>query len=160
MAGDAKNPEVGERIFDGSEFDYLKDAAPEEMVGLRTAQPGFPDVLKELSANEKDWGAKAGMTQEDNDNLVVLNQRIARLDVFIAPVRKFHEMLAETRALLEDKRQHIILNLGAGVERRGKETPELLARYQRTRAYRSAIAKKAAKTRKKNQQQAQRPPVT
>jgi hypothetical protein len=59
-------------------------------------------------------------------------------------------MLGETRALLEDKRQRKIFNVAVSVERREKEDPELLAKYEKTRAYRSAIAYKAAKTRKKN----------
>lgn len=156
MASDAINPQVGDRVFDGSEFVYLKDTSPGDLQGTRTAQQGFGEVLMEIESNKQQWAAKAGMTPEDMANLTLLTDRIARIDVFIAPVRKFLEMLVETRYLLEDQRQRIVLNLGASVERRGKEIPELLAAFQKTREYRSAAGKKAAKTRKKAQEQAQR----
>ncbi|AKT41813.1 hypothetical protein [Chondromyces crocatus] len=149
MAGPL-NPLVGERVFNGAEFDYLVDLEPSALKGMRTAQRGLDRVLAEIIGNEVVWAEKAGVTTADMTQLFLLNERIARIDEFLAPVLKFAEMLSETRYVLEDQRQHILLNIGASVERRGKEMPELLARYQKTRTYRSAIAKKAAKTRKKN----------
>ena len=65
-------------------------------------------------------------------------------------MEKFLEVMQETRAVLEDKRQRIIYNVASSVDRREKETPGLQAKYEKTRAYRSAIAKKAVKTRLKN----------
>jgi len=155
MAGDATNPEVGERVFDGSEFTYLKDITPREMLGLRTAQLGLEEVLKEIRAHQAEWGGKAGLTADDFAELETISQRIARIDAFIAPVQKFLEMLTETRYLLEDKRQRFVLNLASSVDRRGKENPDLLAKYEQTRNYRSAAAKKALKTRLKNAEQPQ-----
>ncbi|AKT43554.1 hypothetical protein [Chondromyces crocatus] len=152
MAGPL-NPIVGEREFNGAEFDYLIDLEPSALMGLKTAQRGFARVLGEIVGNEVEWAEKAGVTAADMTHLALLNQRIARLDEYLAPVQKFAEMLSETRYVLEDRRQHIVLNIGASVERRGKEMPELLARYQKTRAYRSAAGKKAAKTRQRNAQE-------
>ncbi|AKT39531.1 hypothetical protein [Chondromyces crocatus] len=149
MAGPL-NPLVGEREFNGTEFDYLVDVEPSALKGMKTAQSGLDRVLAEIIGNEVEWAEKAGVTAADMTQLFLLNERIARIDEFLAPVLKFAEMLSETRYVLEDQRQHILLNIGASVERRGKEMPELLARYQKTRTYRSAIAKKAARTRKKN----------
>lgn len=149
---DPLNPVIGDSSFDGTEFNYLMDPSPDQKVGLMTMQPGFDEVQGEVAANMVAWAAKAGMTQDDIDTLVVLNARIQRISVFAGPVRKFYERLVETRAVLEDERQRIILNLGASVVRRGKKNPELLGKYQKTCAYRSANAKKAAKTRRKQKQ--------
>ena len=42
------------------------------------------------------------------------------------------------------------LDAAKAIDRRAKRDPELLAKYQRTREYRSEIAKKALKTKEKN----------
>jgi hypothetical protein len=60
------------------------------------------------------------------------------------------EVLTETRYLLDDKRQHIVLDAAQAVDRRAKSNPDLVAKYEKTRAYRSAVAKKAVKTKEKN----------
>jgi ribosomal protein L12E/L44/L45/RPP1/RPP2 len=150
MAGTPTNPENGDRVIDGSEFVYLVDLTPKDLQGLRTAQEGLKEVLDEILSNHADWGGKAGLTAEEHAELVTTSERIARLDKFYGPLAKFTEMVEETRYLLEDKRQRVILNLASSVDRRSKNTPELLAKYEKTRTYRSAAAKKAVKTRQKN----------
>jgi hypothetical protein len=124
---------------------------------MRTAQDGCDEVCKEILANQADWGTKAGITAEDAADLEDINTKLARLDQFIQPVRKFLEMLVETRYVLDDRKQKLIYTIGQAVDRRGKEKPELLAKYQHTREYRSAIAKKALKTRNKNAEEASAP---
>jgi hypothetical protein len=155
--GTPTNPQVGDREFNGSEFTYIVDLKPPDMQGMMTAQPGLAEVLLEVDGNILEWAEKAGLTAADVAELALVNERIARIDVFYPPVAKFAEMLIETRYSLEDRRQRILLNLGASVERRGKTEPELLAKYQKTRAYRSAIAKKGARTRRRNAAEAQQP---
>lgn len=148
--GTPTNPEVGDRVFDGSEFTYLKDLSPKELQGMLTAQPNLAIVLQEILTNQAAWGGQAGVTPDDVAEIATITERIGRIDQFLKPAAKFVEMLEETRYLLEDRRQHKVFDIGAAAERRGKEIPELLARYEQTRAYRSAAGKKAAKTRKKN----------
>jgi hypothetical protein len=155
--GDPLNPKVGDREFNGAEFDYLEDVEPSVLQSVLTAQEGSDAVLVEVTGNMQEWAEKAGMTPTDVADFTTLNQRIARIDVFLAPAQKFAEMLLETRYLLEDRRQRILLNLGASVERRGKQLPELLAKYEKTRAYRSAAGKKAARTRRRNAEQGAQP---
>lgn len=148
---DPKNPNVGDCVFDGSEFaSYLIDVPPGGLQGMRTAQEGCPEVCKEILANQAEWGVKAGILAEDVSSLEDINAKLARLDQFVQPVRKFLELIIETRYALDDRKQKLIYTIAQAVERRGKERPELLAKYQRTRAYRSASAKKAVKTRFKN----------
>ena len=50
--GTPTNPDVGDRVFDGSEFTYLQDLKPKELIGLRPAQEGQPAVLAEIAANQ------------------------------------------------------------------------------------------------------------
>ncbi len=152
---DPKNPNVGDCVFDGSEFaTYLVDVPPGGLQGMRTAQDGCDEVCKEILANQADWGLKAGVTADDAASLEDIDRKLARLDQFVQPVRKFLELLVETRYVLDDQKQKLIYTIAQAVERRGKERPELLAKYQHTRAYRSAIAKKAVKTRNKNAEEA------
>lgn len=152
---DPKNPNVGDCVFDGSEFaPYLVDVPPGGLQGMRTAQDGCDEVCKEIFANQAEWGAKAGVTAEDIASLEDIDKKMARLDQFVQPVRKFLELLIETRYVLDDRKQKLIYTIGQAVERRGREKPELLAKYQQTRAYRSATAKKAVKTRNKNAEEA------
>ena len=152
MAGDPTNPEMGEVVFNGAEFiSYLVDLQPAEMQGMRTALEGFAEVIKEIVSNHAIWGAKAGVTADDIEQLVTCTEHIARIDVFIPPVMKFAEMLTETRYKLEDRRQRVALNVAQSVDRRGVREPQLLAKYEKTRSYRSLSAKKAAKTRRQNE---------
>jgi hypothetical protein len=151
IMSDPKNPNVGDCVFDGSEFaPYLVDVPPGGLQGMRTEQDGCAEVCKEILANQAEWGTKAGITPEDVASLEDIDAKLARLDQFVQPVRKFLELLVETRYVLDDRKQKLIYTIAQSVERRGKEKPDLLGRYQLTRAYRSAIAKKAVKTRNKN----------
>jgi hypothetical protein len=52
--------------------------------------------------------------------------------------------------VLDDKRQRIVLDAAQAVDRRAKKNDDLYARYEKTREYRSVIAKKGLKTKAKN----------
>ena len=151
MAGDPKNPVLGQFTFDGSEFEeYGRDLAPGDCQGMLPTREGFLEVCQEIIANQAEWGAKAGIPEQEANDLVTCNARIARIDVFLPAFLKAAEILTETRYQLDDKRQRIALNSAQSVDRRAKKDPELLAKYEKTRGYRSAIAKKALKTKAKN----------
>jgi hypothetical protein len=62
------------------------------------------------------------------------------------------ELLEETRGKLDGQCQHQISAIALSVESRAKaySDDELLARYEKTRTYRSAVGVKAARTRRKN----------
>src|SRR6185436_13721214 len=67
--------------------------------------------------------------------------------------RKLVEILEESRAKYDDQRQRIVYATAEAVDRRAKHAADggtLLARYQKTREYRSAIALKGYKTRRRN----------
>jgi hypothetical protein len=136
--------------IDGSEFnEYGEDLGPKECQGFQTTREGYSEVYVEILANHALYGAKAGIPDADVTDMTTANERIARIDLFLPAYLKAAEILTETRAKLDDQRQRIALNSAASVDRRSLHHPELLAKYQKTREYRSAIAKKAAKTRAK-----------
>ena len=156
MAGDPKNPIIGEFVFDGAEFEaYAIDLPPGGCQGMLTTREGFLDVCQEIVTNHAEWGAKAGVPEGDMKDLVTANERIARIDVFLPALLKAVEVLTETRYVLDDQRQRIAFNGAQSIDRRLKSHPDLLAKYQKTREYRSAIAKKALRTKEKNAEAAE-----
>ncbi|HSN99685.1 MAG TPA: hypothetical protein VLS89_15425 [Candidatus Nanopelagicales bacterium] len=155
MANDPKKPEMGEVHIDASDLlTFLKDLPEGATRGMRTAQDGFGEVLQEIMSNQAGYGDKAGITTSDINELVLANDRIGQIDQFLPAAQKLVEMLEETRAQLDDQRQRAVNGFARSVEDRAKSREDgttLLAKYQKTRVYRSAIGVKAAKTRKKNE---------
>jgi len=156
MASDPKHPVPGDLVFDASELaSFLVDLPEGALRGLRAAQEGFKEVLAEIFANQADWGEKAGILAADTADIEDLNLKIDRIDDFVPAGLKFVELLLETRAKLDDRRQRLVNSFAESVERRAKvldDGDSLLARYQRTRAYRSAPGKKAFRTRRRKEQ--------
>jgi hypothetical protein len=151
MAGDPTNPALGTFVFDGTEFEvYAVDLAPGECQGMMPTREGFPGVFQELVTLQAEWGARAGIPDGDVTDLVTINARMARIDIFLPALLKAAEILTETRYMLDDKRQRIALNSAQSIDRRAKSSPELFAKYEKTREYRSAIAKKGLKTKERN----------
>ncbi|NUQ76794.1 MAG: hypothetical protein HUU21_24930 [Polyangiaceae bacterium] len=151
MAGDPKNPVVGDFVFDGSEFAaYTQDLPHGACQGMLTAREGYLDAAGELIVNQPAFGAKAGIHDQEITELATCNERIARIDAFLPALLKAVEVLTETRYLLDDRRQRIVLDAAKSVDRRALKNPDLLAKYEKVRAYRSAAAKKAVKSREKN----------
>ena len=165
---DPKNPVIGQFVFDGAEFaDYAVDLPPGACQGMLSTREGFEEVCKEIIANHPVWGAKAGISDAEITDLTSANERIARIDAFLPALAKAAEMLTETRYMLDDRRQRIAMDAAQSVDRRSGKAPDLNAKYEKTREYRSVIAKKAVKTREKNAEQkdagagngAQQPPA-
>ena len=153
-AMDPKNPVIGQFEFDGSEFaDYAVDLPPGACQGMLTTRDGFADVCKEIGDNHAQWGGKAGIADQEMAELTLTNERIARIDAFLPALAKAVEVLTETRYMLDDKRQRIVMDAAQSIDRRAKNLPELVAKYEKTREYRSSIAKKGLKTKQKNAEQ-------
>lgn len=150
---DPTNPIMGQFVIDGSEFaPYAVDLAPGECQGMLVTREGFSDVCKEILSNQAAWGVKGGILEQEVTDLTTTNERIARIDIFIPVVAKLLEILTETRYVLDDKRQRIVMDAAKAVDRRAGKTPELKAKYEKTREYRSALAKKGLQTKAKNAQ--------
>lgn len=154
MANDPKNPEVGELVIDTSDLaQYIVDLPPGGLKGLLAKRDGFDNVIAEIIANQPLYGGKAGITGEDFTNIQTSNEVIAKIEARLPAARKLVELLEETLAYHEDQRQRQVYAIGKSVEIRANmhKNPELLAKYESTRRYRSAIAFKGVRTRLRNQ---------
>jgi hypothetical protein len=150
---DPKNPIMGQLVFDGAEFTYAVDLPPGACQGMLCTRDGYVDACAEIIANQPAWGAKAGIAAEEVTELTTANERIARIDTFLPAMMKAVEILTETRYMLDDRRQRIVMDAAQSVDRRAAKQPDLVAKYENTRNYRSAIAKKGLKTKAKNAEQ-------
>ena len=152
MSNEAKRPERGSIVIDVTPIaDFLIDTAPGSLTAVRRAQPGFDAVLREIFENQPVLGAQAGILQSEVDELRLLTHRLALLEQHLPGVRKLFEMMLETEAYMETRCQEIVRNIAKNIDARYATTKDdtLRAKYEATLRYRSAPAKKAAKTRQK-----------
>jgi hypothetical protein len=153
MAGDPKNPEVGELSVDATVCGaYAVDLEPGATVGMVAACEGVDDVIGEIKANQAAHGEVAGVTALDFDTVVGAHARVKEIDNLLPAARKMVEILEETRAQQVDIRERTIRSIAQSVDARARKRGNavLLAKYEATRAYRSQTALKGVKTRKKN----------
>jgi len=154
---------VGTLVLDCSKHaSFLVDLPRGRMRGLLVERPGFSEVFAEVLANQATVGPKAGVTQDDIEAILVDNDHIDDIDAVLPAARKLVELLEESRAHYDDDRQrrvHAIANL---IEGRARTTgiDEVLAKYDKTRACRSATGMKGVKTRKANKKKAESTPAT
>jgi hypothetical protein len=150
-------PRSGELLIDARELEsFLVDLPEGETQGMRREQEGMADVVQEITANQEKWGSKGGVTADEVAGIVTTTAQIAQIRAYRPAVAKLLEMMDETEALLDDKRHTLIRTVAESVDAKAKMVgPELLAKYETTRAYRSAAANKAVKTRKKRADAAQ-----
>lgn len=155
MANDPKKPMYGELSVDATDLaDDAVDLAERARLGMRRAQPGYGVAEAEIVANQPTLGERAGITTLTVQELVDSSARIVRINERLHAARKLVEILEESEAFHDDKRQRLIFGAADSVETqaRARGDHELLAKYERTRAYRSSIGKKAARTRQRNQE--------
>jgi len=154
MTKDPKNPVPGDLSIDCTPLaDLVVDLPPGAMSGLRKEHAGIDALLTEVAANHKTYGARAGIRDEDAQMLAKLTEQIQSTRKYKEPLRKLLELVIETEASLDHTRQQCISNIATSVEQRAKMpgNEDLKSVYRATREYRSAIGKKAAKTRARHQ---------
>jgi hypothetical protein len=154
MSNDPKRPDVGDLVLDATDLaGFIVDLPPGKRLGLRSTQPGFEGVVGELRANQPTLGAQAGLRDEDLAGLEEDLGHRAEIQARLPAARKLVELLEETDAVIGDRLQRRVFSMGQTVEARAKMLGDdtLLARYAKTREYRSAIGNKAARTRLRNQ---------
>lgn len=153
MSTDPTRPDVGDLVIDARNLsDIIVDLPPSGRLGLRAAQPGCADALAEIRGNQTVFGTAAGIRDEDVEAINAALEKIAEIDALLPAASKLAELLDETRAVLDDSVQRRVFMIAQSVENRAKmlRDDDLLARYARTRDYRSAIGVKAARTRLRN----------
>ena len=145
-------PAIGDLVIDASGMaSFLVDLEEGATQGMRREQEGMADVVQEVSAHQKVWGPKAGVTADEADELVTATAQIAQIRAYRPAVAKLLEMLDETESKLDNRRDTLIRVIAESVDAKAKTVgPDLFAKYEKTRTYRSAVGNKAAKTRKKN----------
>ena len=160
MDKESNRQPIGALAMDLTTFkDFLKDLPYGSRQGLRTSQEGCYEAVHEMESNQVEFGERAGIMPRDIEALTTARSRIALIDAQLPAARKIVELLEDTRAVLDDQIQRIISAAGQTIEARAKafDDTELLARYDKTRAYRSAVGYKAAKTRRRNEAELEQP---
>lgn len=155
MANDPKLPMRGALSVDASDMQPdLVDLAERERLGLRSTQPGFAEAQAEIEFNQPTLGGRGGITDFVFQQLRHSSACIKKIDEQLPAVQKLLEILVESRAWHDDRRQRLVSGIAKSVEAQAAALGdhELLAKYQFTREYRSSIARKAARTRKRNQE--------
>jgi hypothetical protein len=155
MANDSNRPRVGALIVDATVLGgKLVDLPKGARARLRKERAGVEKAMKEIRDNQPIYGELAGVTARNFEDLRATDELIAEIDARLPAARKLVEILEESRAVAADKRHRLITAVASAVEMHAKAhgDDELLARYEQTRAYRSALGKKAWRTRRRNQE--------
>ena len=153
MSKDPKRPDVGDLVLDATDLaGIIVDLPPGRRLGLRSTQPGFDGVVGEIRANQVTLGARAGLRDEDVAAIEEDLAHRAEIQARLPAARKLVELLEETDGVVDDRLQRRVFSIAQTVESRAKMLgdDELLARYAKTREYRSSIGNKAARTRLRN----------
>ena len=139
--------------------EYLSDIEGGARQGLRVAQPGFREATAELLANQVSYGERAGISERDFLAFKTLLEQHEEVRKYLYQATKIAEMLEESSAVIDDQLQRMVFAFAQIVEARAKgfDDPDLLAKYEQVRAYRSAIGLKAAKTRRRNEAELEDP---
>jgi hypothetical protein len=147
----------GELAVDATDLEPdLVDLPERGRVGMQREQPGCNVAEAEVEANHEKFGERAGVTSLTVQEMRASRQRLTRIRERLHAARKLVEILEESEAFHDDRLQRLLYTVANTVEMHAKALgdPELLARYEQTRAYRSAVAKKGVRTRLRNQQAA------
>jgi len=152
MAKDPKNPVPGDLAIDCTPIaDLIVDLPPGAMTGMRKERAGLDALLTEIAANQKLFGVRAGIVDEEVKALDKLTEQLQHTRKYKEPLRKLLELVTETEAALDNVRHQRISSIATSIEQRAKipGNEDLMSLYRATREYRSAVGKKAAKTRSK-----------
>jgi hypothetical protein len=160
MAEDVKKPAIIDMICDIRHMGgYLVDLEPGARQGMRVTTEEFPGMAEEIIDNQPVYGERAGISAKDAEAFISAVERKRDIDTHLRVARKMVEVLEETGAVEDDKAQRLAYGFAQTIEARARAfgDPELLARYEKTRAYRSAAGFKAAKTRRRNEADQEQP---
>ena len=133
--------------------DDLRDIAPGGLKGARAEKEGLKDVLIELAHAVPAYGDAAEIHPATYQRVVQATKVIETLTNDEIVLMKLLEVCRESRTRLVNNREEDISAIAKKSEDKGEKgkQPELLAHFQKTIAYRSVSADKAAETRQKNE---------
>jgi len=143
----------GPYVFDLTSLQaHLVDLAPNAMQGSRGVQPNIEGVLEELATAIPKYANDLEIHPDIYPRIVAATAAIPELTTQVKQLEKALEVAKESLVRLVNNREEDISDLAARAAdkgTRGKKS-ELLVHFEKTIKYRSQIAEKAAKTRKKN----------
>ncbi len=113
-------PKFGGLIADATSLAKVIRDLPRTRCAACSPPEGYTEVIAEILANQPEWGDRAGVTTTDFAEFQEANDVCAQIQVLLPVTLKLAEMLQETYALYEDKRQRFTHTLAASVERRAK----------------------------------------
>jgi hypothetical protein len=131
---------------------HLVDLAPNAMQGARGVQPNIEGVLEELATAIPQYADELEVHPDIYPRIVAATAVIPELMTRVKQLEKLLEVAKESLVRAINNREEDISDIGARAAdkgTRGKKS-ELLVHFEKTIKYRSQIAEKAAKTRKKN----------
>lgn len=131
---------------------HLVDLAPNAMQGARGVQPNIEGVLEELATAIPQYANDLEIHPDIYPRIVESTAAIPEMMKEVQRLGKLFEVAKESLVRMVNNREEDISHVGgcaADKGTRGKKG-ELLVHFERTIKYRSQIAEKAAKTRKKN----------
>jgi len=143
----------GPYVFDLTPLQaHLVDLAPNAMQGARGVQPNIEGVLEELTTAIPKYANDLEVHPDIYPRIVAATAAIPELTKEVTKLEKALEVAKESLVRLINNREEDISDIGARAAdkgTRGKKS-ELIVHFEKTITYRSQIAEKAAKTRKKN----------
>jgi len=132
--------------------DDLYDLPPTGMQGARGVQPNIEGVLEELATAIPKYGNDLEIHPDVYTRILAATARIPELTKAVTQLEKALEVAKESLVRVVNNREEDISEVGAKASDKGTrgKKGDLLVHFERTIKYRSQIAEKAAKTRKKN----------
>ncbi|MFT3765900.1 MAG: hypothetical protein QM820_10335 [Minicystis sp.] len=122
---------------------------------MRTEQDGWDGARSEIVNNQEKLGDRAGITEGDFNRFVALDGQYGQILAALPRVQKAVEVVRESLAHVDNQRHKLVTQFANSAERHVSAeggNPTLSTAYEKTIAYRSVIADKAVKTRKKNEE--------
>ncbi|MCC6551702.1 MAG: hypothetical protein IT372_01610 [Polyangiaceae bacterium] len=135
------------------------DAEDGATKGWAREKPGFDAAKKEMDGSLPAHAATIGVAPEVMARIQATTDRLSEVRQARIAVAKQLEVLEETEAFLEDKREADIGVVVGAVRRVGKRNRGLLIHFEETMRYHGQIGVRAAKTRRKAREQTKAAPA-
>jgi len=134
----------------------IVDLQPGDRRNMRVARKGFAEVKAELTESLPTVGSAAGITNQVVDDFIECSNTIDAFDAALSVVGKLAEVIVESRAYYENMRQNLVALIveTVRVTARHRNDPAILAPFEKAIEYHGRVGFKAARTRRRNQQEA------
>jgi hypothetical protein len=152
MANKPVQPYAGPTAVDVTPMgSILVDVPQGVMPRLRRQQAGIDEVITEVDESVPAFATQVGLSQDIHVRFQACNNNLQQIRAARAVVDRLAEALEDSEAKYEDDRETIIGQIVDSVKSAARRIDiSLLGPFEKTIAYNSQIAVRAAKTRRKN----------